>query len=220
MRLEYYFEGVGQVSVGAFRRDFENFFGDTTFRATREFLALNGLDQNLYGAYDVATQHNIADTVRMTGVDVSYKQALTFLPDWARGVTVFANGAVQRAEGEASANFAGYIPRKASWGISLTRERFNVRMNWTYQSRNRLGAVAPGPSIGPGTFNWQAKRGFLDILGEYYFTPRYGVYFTLRNVGDTPDEFQAEGPTTPALSQFVSRLSSGSLWTFGVKGTF
>ncbi len=219
-RLEYYFEGVGQVSVGAFRREFENFFGNTTFRPTGEFLALNGLDPNLYGGYDVVTQHNIPDKVRMRGVDVSYKQALTFLPDWARGMTAFANGAVQRAEGEASANFAGYIPRKASWGISLTRERFNVRMNWTYQSRNRLGAVAPGLSIEPGTFNWQAKRGFLDVLGEYYFTPRIGVYATLRNVGDTPDDFHAEGPTTPAPSQFVSRLYSGSLWTFGVKCTF
>jgi iron complex outermembrane recepter protein len=220
VRLEYYFEGVGQMSVGAFRRDFENFFGNTSFRPTEEFLGLNGLDPNLYGGYEVVTQHNIAEKVRMTGVDVSYKQALTILPAWARGVTVFANGAAQRAEGEASANFAGYIPRKASWGISLTRERFNVRMNWTYQSRNRLGAVAPGPSIGPGTFNWQAKRGFLDLLGEYYFTRRFGVYVTLRSVGDTPDDFHAEGPATPAPAQFVSRLNSGSLWTFGVKGTF
>ncbi len=220
MRLEYYFQGVGQISVAAFRRDFKNFFGNTIFRATGDFLALNGLDPNLYGSYDVVTQSNIQDNVRMTGVDVSYKQALTFLPNWARGVTVFANGAVQRAEGEASANFAGYIPRKASWGISLTRQRFNARMNWTYQSRNRLGAVAAGPSIGPGTFNWQAKRGFLDILGEYYITPRVGIYATLRSVGDTPDDFQAEGPLTPAPAQFVSRLYSGSLWTFGVKGTF
>jgi hypothetical protein len=95
-----------------------------------------------------------------------------------------------------------------------------VRINWTYQSRNRLTAVAPGPSIEPGTFNWQGKRGFLDILGEYYFTPRLGVYVTLRNVRDTPDDFQAEGPNTPAHSQFVSRLYSGSLWTIGLKGTF
>ena len=36
-RLEYYLQGVGQLSVGAFRRDFENFFGSTTIPATPEF---------------------------------------------------------------------------------------------------------------------------------------------------------------------------------------
>ena len=51
----------------------------------------------------------------------NYKQALTFLPHWARGVQVFANASAQRATGPRSANFAGYVPRSGSWGISLTR---------------------------------------------------------------------------------------------------
>ena len=80
VRLEYYFEGVGQISVGAFQRDFKNFFGDQVFTPTPEFLDLYGLDPAIYGQYQVSTQHNITDTVRMNGVDVSYKQALTFLP--------------------------------------------------------------------------------------------------------------------------------------------
>ena len=219
-RLEYYFEGVGQVSVGAFRREFENFFGDVTFRSTPEFLALYGLDAGTYGTYDVATQHNVAETVRMSGVDFSYKQALTFLPRWARGLNVFANAAVQRTTGEATANFNGYIPRKASWGIALVRERYNFRMNWSHQSKNRLSAIAAGSSIEPGTYNWQSSRVFLDILGEYSFTRNLGVYFTLRNVGDTPDQREIEGPSTPSHAQFRSREQAGSLWTFGVKGTF
>jgi TonB-dependent receptor len=218
-RLEYYFEGVGQVSVGAFRREFENFFGNVTLRPSPEFLALYGLDATTYGPYDVATQHNIADTVRMTGVDVSYKQALTFLPRWGRGVHVFANAAAQRALGDASANFSGYIPRKASWGVSLNRERYNFRLNWSYQSRNRLGDVS-GASIPEGTFNYQAKRLFLDVLAEYYFTRRIGVYATLRNVGDTPDQREVDGPGIPEHAQFRSRELAGSLWTFGVRGTF
>ena len=219
-RLEYYFEGVGQLSVGAFQRDFENFFGDTTFRATPEFLALYGLDATTYGAFDVATEHNITSTVRMTGVDVSYKQALTFLPRWGRGVHVFANAASQRTEGDASANFSGYIPRKASFGFSFVRERYNFRMNWSYQGKSRLGAVATGNSIDSGVYNWQSKRLFLDLLGEFYFTKRFGAYFTLRNVGDTPDQREVEGPHTPSHAQFRSRELAGSLWTFGIKGTF
>jgi TonB-dependent receptor len=219
-RLEYYFEGVGQISIGGFVRNFENFFGNTVFPATPEFLELYGLDPDIYGAYDVATQHNIESTVRMTGADISYKQALTFLPRWARGVHVFANAATQRARGDASANFNGYIPEKASWGFALVRERYNFRMNWSYQSKNRLGAIAAGSSIEEGTYNWQSSRVFLDIVAEYYFNKRIGVYCTLRNVGDTPDQREVEGPSTPSHAQFRSRELAGSLWTFGVKGTF
>jgi hypothetical protein len=155
----------------------------------------------------------------MSGVDLAYKQALTFLPAWARGVNVFGNIAVQRTQGEESANFDGYIPRKASWGAALVREKYNFRMNWSHQSKNRLGAVS-GNSIGPGTYNWQSSRVFLDIMGEYNLTRHFGLYFTLRNVGDTPDQREIEGPDTPAHAQFRSRELAGSLWTFGIKGTF
>jgi predicted porin len=93
-------------------------------------------------------------------------------------------------------------------------------MNWSYQSKNRLGAIAAGPSIEEGTYNWQSSRVFLDIVAEYYFNKRIGVYCTLRNVGDTPDQREVEGPSTPSHAQFRSRELAGSLWTFGVKGTF
>jgi iron complex outermembrane receptor protein len=219
-RLEYYFQGVGQVSISAFRREFENFFGNVVFMPTPEFLALYGLDANTYSPYEVSTNHNVADTVRMTGADFSYKQALTFLPRWARGVHVFGNISIQRpVGGDATANFQGFLPRKASWGASLVREKFNFRMNWSHQSKNRLGART-GTSIDPGTYDWQSSRVFLDILGEYYFTKRLGVYFTLRNIGDTPDQREVEGPNTPSHAQFRSREQAGSLWTVGVKGTF
>ncbi|MSU53029.1 MAG: hypothetical protein EXS41_06490 [Opitutaceae bacterium] len=77
-----------------------------------------------------------------------------------------------------------------------------------------------GNSIEPGAYNWRSSRVFLDILGEYSFTRNLGVYFTLRNVGDTPDQREIEGPSTPSHAQFRSREQAGSLWTFGVKGTF
>jgi hypothetical protein len=67
LRLEYHFEGVGQISVGAFRREFENFFGSTLFTPTLEFLALYSLDPATYGGYDVSTQYNLPGSVRMEG---------------------------------------------------------------------------------------------------------------------------------------------------------
>jgi iron complex outermembrane recepter protein len=218
-RLEYYFDGVGQISVGAFRRDFENFFGATVFPANPEFLALYGLDPSLYGDFDVSTQHNIDGTVRMTGLEFDYKQALTFLPHWARGVQAFVNATALRATGDSTANFAGFVPRSYNWGISLTRERYNLRANWNYRGRAR-GSAVTGRSIEPGTFNWTSKFLFLDLQGEYYLYKRFAVFANLRNVRDATNDFKVYGPSTPEHARFQRRTTYGSLWSFGVKGSF
>ncbi len=219
VRLEYYFQGVGQISLGAFRRDFKNFFGGTFFNATPDFLALYGLDPSIYGGYEVSTQYNLPGRVRTEGLDFSYKQALTFLPEWARGVQVFANASAQRATGVAADNFSGYIPRSGSWGVSLTRQKYNARVNWIYRGRQRRGAIS-GVGIEPGTYNWGSKRLYIDISGEYSLTRRLGLFANLRNINDATEDMEVAGPNTPAQVQFRQRLDFGSLWTIGIKGTF
>ena len=220
-RLEYYFQGVGQLTLGAFRRDFENFFGSTTLPATPEFLDLYSLDPTVYGRYPVATQYNLDSTVRTEGLNLGYKQALTFLPRWARGVTVFVNGASQRMLGpQGSGNFPGFIPRTASWGVSLNRERFSLRANWNYRSLQRRGAVAAGSSIEPGTYTWWSKRLYLDLNGDYTLTRRLSLFASIRNIADAPDDIKVFGPSTPAVARFRTRAEYGSLWSFGLKGTF
>ncbi|MDO8544507.1 MAG: TonB-dependent receptor [Opitutaceae bacterium] len=218
--LEYYFERVGLLSAGAFRRDFENFFGGTIFAATPEFLAQYELDPVQWGRYDVSTQYNVQSIVRMEGFDVSYKQALTFLPQWARGVQIFANGAIQRATGDAAANFANFIPKTAAWGISLHRPTYNLRVNWNYKGRHRRPAVAAGQSIEPGTYFWGAKRLFIDIIADYKLSKNLTLFGNIRNLRDTPEDFSREGPSTPEVAQFRQRDRYGALWIFGLKGTF
>ncbi len=217
--LEQYFERVGLLSVGAFRRDFANFFGSTTFDATPEFLALYGLDPVLYDRFDVSTQYNLTSRVRAEGFDVNYRQALTFLPRWARGVQVFANGSSQRMVGVASGNFTGYYPKSGNWGVSVSRETWNARLNWNYLGRQRRGAVT-GRSIEAGTFTWGQKRSYIDLTGEYSFRRNFSVFANLRNVNDPTDDVEIAGPSTPAVAQFRQRAEFGSLWTFGIKGTF
>lgn len=209
--VERYFEGVGQFSVGAFRREIEDFFGATTFEATPEFLALYGLDPATYDSYDVVTQQNLPGTVRMEGFDFNYKQVLTFLPQWARGIQLFANGSWQRVVGDETASLAGYVPRTGNWGISLTRPKYNVRVNWNYRGRQRLNPVAAGPSIQPGTFNWGNKRLYVDVLGEYYFWKRVAAFVNLRNVGDATTDTEIFGPSTPKHAQFRQRIDYASL---------
>jgi len=221
VRLEYYFEGLGQLSVGAFRREFQDFFAADVFRPDAAFLANYGLDPEIYGDFDVATQRNLTTRVRMQGVTANYKQALTFLPHWARGLQVFGNLSAQRALGDATANFAGFIPRSASWGASLTRERITVHLNWNHRSRARRGAVAAGSSIEPGTYQWGNTRRVTDLIVEYRFWKRVAVFANLRNLTHTYDELEIAGPSTPVVARLRQDVADfGSLWTMGVKGTF
>jgi iron complex outermembrane recepter protein len=218
--VEYYFERVGLLSVGVFRRDFTNLFATTTFNATPDFLSLYSLDPDDYGRFEVGTQHNLRHQVRMTGVDFNYKQALTFLPSWARGVQVFANGSAQRAIGDETNALANYIPRSGSWGISLSRPAYNLRVNWNYRGKHRRAPVAAGRSIEPNTYNWGSKRLYIDVHGEYYFYRRLSLFAHLRNVGNATEDFEVHNPYTPDHAQFRSREDFGALWTFGIKGTF
>ncbi|MBL9187696.1 MAG: TonB-dependent receptor [Opitutaceae bacterium] len=222
VRAEYYFAGVGQISFGAYRRHFQNFFGATFFPATPEFLSLYGLDADEYGAYEVSTQYNVPGTIRIEGLDFAYRQALTFLPSWARGLQVFANGSLQRSN--ARRGFLGGsgfndIPRNAAWGVSLTRPRYNVRLNWTWRDEQRRGEIT-GQSIEAGTYNYTPGFTKLDLLGEVTVWRRVAVFVNLRNVADIPDRGTTRGPSTPEHATLRFQERYGSLWTIGVKGTF
>ena len=222
VRFEYYFPGVGVLSAGAFRRDFENFFAQNNAAATPEFLSLYGLDPAVYGKYDVATQYNLSTSTRVEGFDLNYKQGLTFLPHWARGIQVFGNLSRQRVTGAAADFFSGYQPKGANGGISLTRARYNLRVNFNYQGQRRQGPVtATGTDrIGPAIYTWRDDRLYIDVLGEVSLRRNLAFFFNLRNVNDQTERIVIYGPQTPASARFRQSTDFGALWTFGVKGSF
>jgi hypothetical protein len=103
--------------------------------------------------------------------------------------------------------------------VSLTRQKYNARINWNYRGRQRRGLVT-GVGIEPGTYNWGSKRLYIDISGEYSITRRLALFANLRNINDATEDMEVAGPSTPAHAQFRQRLDFGSLWTLGLKGSF
>ena len=219
VRLEYYFRGVGQLSVGAYRRDYKNFFGQTSMEATPEFLALYSLDPSTYGDYSVTTQYNIPGTVSTNGWDINYKQSLTFLPHWARGIQVFGNVSFLRMESAVDMNVRGFynIPYTGSWGASFTRARFNIRANINYRAERQLGNVT-GTGIPVNTFNYNPSYVKIDLLGEFRLTKNFSVFATARDIKDTPDLGTTKAPGVP--TRLRTSAQYGSFWTLGIKGTF
>ena len=219
-RLEYYFERVGQLSASVYRRDFRHFFGTSTFAPDAAFFAASGIDPVEYDGYYVQTTYNLASSVRMEGLDLDYKQALTFLPDWARGVQVFANASWQKAAGNEASNFAGYIPRNFNWGISLTRPKYNVRVNWNHRGMNRGAIVNVARGVFADTYNYNDDRLYIDLTAEYFFHRRFGVFLNIRNLNEATQDVSIYNPATPDYARFRSSENYHALWTLGIKGTF
>jgi iron complex outermembrane recepter protein len=218
LALEYYFARVGTLSVSAYRRQFRNFFGTALLPATPAFLALYNLDPALYGDFDVSTQRNIESGIRMDGFAANYKQALTFLPSWARGVQVFANATTQHPTGGATSEFQ-YSPSLVNGGVSLTRRNFSLRVDVNHRGRQFVSSLS-GRSIQPDTKRWAAERTYIDVTGEHKLWRQLRIFAKLRNVNDVGIDFDFYGPQTPNVARFQQRERYGALWTFGVKGVF
>ena len=219
LRIEYYFGGVGQVSIGGFRRDFKNFFTSTTFHATPEFLALYNLDPVLYGDRYVSTQRNLDGHVVMNGIEFDYKQSLTFLPKWARGVQAFANATALRTGGPLATTFNGYVPRVFNWGLSLTRPKYKLNANWNYRGLQRLGTFS-GQSIAPFTYDYASKRLTIDLAGEYQLSKHLWLQASIRNLNDNTTDWKAYNPATPKYARLRTRADYASNWSIGLKGSF
>jgi TonB-dependent receptor len=218
-RLEYYFVGGGQISFGAFIRDYQNAFVATVAQPTDEFLAAYALDPDTYSEYNVSTNYNNPETVRMHGLEFDYQQPLTFLPHWARGMRFFANASSQRAK-RSFDQFLDMNPFVANFGLSITRPKWNLRINENYRGLQRRAAVI-GRGIEPGTYNYRPKRLYIDISGEYFITRQLGFFVALRNFGGATEDQKTYGPNTPVYAKFRQRDDyGGSLWTAGIKGTF
>ncbi len=216
-RLEYYFAGIGTINASAFIRDYDNLFQSVTSRVPPGFLEAFGLDEETYGVYQVQTQFNSPVPIRMKGWELEYRRPLTFLPHWARGVSFSSNFSSQRARN--TDTFQDMNPFVLNWGLSLTRPKFNLRINENYRGIQRR-AVFTGASIEPGTYTYRTKRLYIDVSGEYYLRRSLGVFFALRNVGDATEDQKMYGPNTPNYAKFRNRDDYAPLWTAGVKGTF
>ena len=106
-----------------------------------------------------------------------------------------------------------------NWGVSLTRPRYNVRVNWNYRGTSRNNVVT-GASIEPGTFNWNSKRLYVDVVGEITLKRSIALFYNFRNIGDATEDVKIYGPSTPSVARFRQRVDYASLWTFGIKSTF
>jgi TonB-dependent receptor len=219
LSLESYFLKGGFGSISIFQKDIKDFFTVVRTAATPELLALYGVPASeSYLDYEIVTRGNGGDA-SVKGFEFAYKQALTFLPNWASGVQVFLNYTRNSLSGSTTADFTGFNPEVISWGASLTRPRYIVRFTMISQGETRRSAATPA-----GTYNWQGAKDRDSISVEYQLTKGLSVYAAINDLlsggySDVTLRYD-ENQNTPSHARYQRIIEVGTMATIGIKGEF
>ncbi len=221
--VESYHLKDGFGSIGVFRKDIRDFFGSVRTMATPELLALYGLPEDpAYLGYEIATTTNTGDA-RVDGLEFSYRQSLTFLPVWARGLQVFFNGTRMQLSGSTTADFTGFNPSSYAGGINFIRPRYFIKLTVTHQGETRRGAVAANLANGipAGTYNYQDARTRWSVSAQYSLSKRVAIYGSMTDLdgGFNPTTLRY-APGTPEWAKSQRYQELGSTIMLGVKGSF
>jgi TonB-dependent receptor len=216
--LEYYIHPNGIISAGVFRKDFDNFANARVFIPNDAELAEFGFDPAVYSGYTISTRTN-GGAAGLTGADLNYSQLLTFLPSWARGVSIFANATILDVDGDNEADFAKFAPKIFNWGLRYNAHKFGANLRWNYRGLQRQSLLTSS-NIAPGSTEYQRPRLQCDADVSYTFRPWLSVFAAARNLNNGRLVTQRYAPQTPYYARNQSYRDFGVLLTLGVKGQF
>ena len=174
--LEYYFKGIGLLSVGLFRKDIEKFIftGDAS-------LIPDGLDNGFggeYVGYRLRTQQNGGKAL-VRGYELSYQQQFTKLPGIWRGLGVFANYTRLKTSGNygtpgaavTASDLVGFIPRSSNFGLTYSGHRWTLRAQMNYTSAHLFQFNA-----NPLLRQYNFSREPLDLSVKYTLTQQLSLF--------------------------------------------
>ncbi len=220
LSLESYHLKDGFGSVGVFRKSIKDFFGTVRTAATPELLEQYGLegDPSLL-TYEISTRTNAGDA-EIDGLELTYRQSLTFLPHWARGFQVFVNYTKLNLGGNNASDFSGYNPKSISGGVNFLRGRFAIKTTVSHLGDVRTTAVAASATVAPNTFNYQKKRTRVGVNATYSLTRRYSLYASVVDWGGFVQNLQRFSPTTPEYARPTRWQELGFYTNIGIRGSF
>lgn len=218
LRLEYYTDNGGDVSIGAFRKEIKDFFSNQNFLATPEFLNSLGLSDE-YVDFQVIAPGNVDGIVHINGLEFSVDQPLHFIPRVGRYFRARANVTSVHTEGPAEADFRGFTPLNVNWSFSFSRKPVSFTAKWNYISRKRIATAAAG-NYGGTAWTYQGERLRCDVSLDYWLTRHFSAFVSARNVFNDRDQNFTFAEGSPEYVKFNSEGEYGSLIQFGIKGTF
>lgn len=214
LSVEYYTQQGGLISGGVFYKQIEKFFGSGVRVATAEDLDALGLDPRYVG-WELNTQFNLPGRAQVSGVELNIRHSLRTIGSWGKYFQGFANATKLKLGGGRDANFSGFVPETASWGLTFSRKPISVMAKWNYRGKQRRGA-----QTSVNGYEYQLPRLTTDMNAEIQLRRNLLLYATAQNIFNKYDTWQRYGPETPEYAKNYETRGNGVQIMLGVKGTF
>ena len=214
--LEYYFEPVGNFSVGWFNKTITDYI----VTGTNAGSIGTGTDNGYNGEYPGFTRltSSNAGTAKVTGWEFSYQQQFTFLPGLLKGFGASANYTLISTSGDfggttsrSTNEVPGFIPRTGNATLSWRYRKFSTRIlyNFTGSYITAFTAATPGRNL------YRFKYETINAGISYQVRPSLQLTLDAGNLTNEPQAFYRG-----VRSQMQNTILNGTSLTFGVNGRF
>jgi TonB-dependent receptor len=214
--LDYYFEPVGNLSVGWFHKSIEDYI----VSGVNAGIVENGNDNGYNGEYAGFTRLTTSNAgiAIVQGWEFSYGQQFTFLPGLLKGLSGSANytllethgnfgGAAYRGTGQ----LAGFIPRAANASLSWRYRGFSTRVlyNFTGSHVSTYSATAPALNY------YRFARDTVNLGLAYQVRSNLNLTVDISNLFNEPQRLYTGIP-----DRMRSTIINFTTITCGVNGRF
>lgn len=222
------------LSVAVFYKEIDNFIVPFATSDEAQIAALgfapDDFTVNSLGVSDIDTTFINGDTAEITGLELSYYQAYTFLPGLLSGL--YFQGNATFADSEASADLVGRdfkFPDQSdligNLSLGWENEALSVRASMAYQGERLRAINEAGLDDGddPSGDVVEDERTQWDINVRYNVNDAVQVYFDAININDAEDNRSFRGGNTQTLNSgdfFETRENYGPTYQFGLRFKF
>ncbi len=214
--LEYYFEPVGNLSVGWFHKTIKDFIVTGIDSGTVDTGTDNGFNGE-YPGFTILRSAN-AGTAIVQGWEFSYQQQFTFLPGFLKGLSGLVNYTVLDTHGDfggqtslKTGQVPDFVPRTANASLSWRYRGFSTRLLVNYASEfiTNYNAVNPGQNL------HRMERKLINLGFSYQVRPALTFTVDIDNLTNVP---QRRYRGVPNQIEYFNYPGTGV--TVGVTGRF
>ena len=179
LKLEYYSKSGGIFSIGAFQKDIDDYILNALLADKIGSGPDNGFEGNFVG-YSLTAATN-AGSAKVRGWEADYRQRLSFLPGFLKGLTFAANYTWLETTGKftgitdiAKNDVVGFIPRAGNARLLYAYKRFgaNVGLNFTGEHIHPLSGLTP-------TANRLYRKDLTTLNAGFSYKIRPDVVFSM-----------------------------------------
>jgi TonB-dependent receptor len=214
--LEYYFEPVGQISVGWFHKSIKDFIINNQDIRIIGSGADNGYDGE-YSGWTERTSINGGDSIAQ-GWEFSYRQQFTFLPGLLKGLSgsfnytwIDAHGLFEGGRYLTRNEVQGFIPHAANAQLSWRHRKFSTRVLYNFTGEHLSSFNATNPAL--RLYRMSMKT--VNVGVAYQVRPSVSLTLDVANLFNEPQVFYRgyKDRTQRLLYNFVTV-------TAGINGRF